>query len=59
MNKWIGVKARDTTNSVAKECIVLAMDEIRQNLKESALNEDVETNAKAMLILSEAYKNVE
>lgn len=43
---------------IALESIVLAMDEIKKNLEESALNEDVQANAEAMKKLSEAYATI-
>lgn len=41
---------------LALESIILSMAEIRNNLKNSALAEDVEVNSKAMLQLAEAFE---
>lgn len=42
----------------ALEAIVDSMTEIRVNLESSAESEDIETNAAAMLTLTEAFINI-
>lgn len=43
---------------VAAQIITLAMEEIKVNIKESAIAEDVNSNSKAMKTLAEALKTI-
>lgn len=43
---------------LALECILMCMEEIKVNLSNSAMNEDVQCNAEALKILADAFKTI-
>ena len=58
MNRKDNLTTDGDVEYIALGAIVLAMEEICENLKESAIIEDVTANADAMLKLATAYRKI-
>ena len=46
------------TNRLAKECILLAMEEVKKCIEMTAVEDDLLKYSECIKILSEAYKNI-
>lgn len=46
------------TNRLARECILLAMEEVKKRMEKTAMKDDLLKYSECIKILSEAYKNI-
>ena len=46
------------TNKLAKECILIAMEEIKKCIEKTAIEDELLKYSECIKVLSEAYKNI-
>jgi hypothetical protein len=46
------------TNKLARECILLAMEEVKKCIEQTAMEDELLKYSECIKILSEAYKNI-
>ena len=46
------------TDKLAKQCILLAMEEIKKRIEQTAMKDELLKYSECIKILSEAYKNI-